>query len=294
MLKNACFFTGDNYNLVATDTPASKKKIVAMAMAMLVPIFIWVFNGFMLSFQVLKSGLGWSILTALICGTIVFMIEKLIIMATGNRWLTLFRILIGLIVGLLGSMAIDEVVFKNDIDISVASIKETNILDAKKMELEQFMRLNEYFSLGKNITEEKSNYDNAEVTAIAEADGTNGTKNKGLGDIARLKIKKADERKVSWNNLIVQKQLLDIAKDSMVNLAGIRAENSFKENVLLIRIKALFQLVGKDGYMLTIYILFTLLMFFFEFLVVILKLTWNKTKYERKMEMIENIGERRI
>lgn len=35
-------------------------------------------------------------------------------------------------------------------------------------------------------------------------------------------------------------------------------------------------------------------MFFFEFLVVLLKLTWKKTNYELKMEMIEIIGQKRI
>src|SRR5258705_13352871 len=119
MLKTACFFSGDNYNLVAADTPASKKKVVAMALAMMVPTLIWVFNGFMLSHQVLQANLGWSILTGVICGMIIFMIEKLIIMANGNGSLTFFRICIGLIVALLGSVAVDEVVFEDDIDISV-------------------------------------------------------------------------------------------------------------------------------------------------------------------------------
>ena len=115
MLKTASFLTGDNYKMLAADTPASKKKVVAMAIAMLVPVLIWIFNGFMLSFQVLQSGWGWAIITAIACGTIVFFIEKLIIMANGNKWLTFFRVCIGLIVALLGSIAIDEVIFKDDI-----------------------------------------------------------------------------------------------------------------------------------------------------------------------------------
>ena len=69
---------------------------------------------------------------------------------------------------------------------------------------------------------------------------------------------------------------------------------TFRENALLTRIKALFTIVVKDSYMLVTYILFTLLMFFFEFLVVILKLTWQKTNYERKIEMIEEIGQKRM
>lgn len=76
MLKTACNLTGDNYPLVANDTPASKKKITAMALAMMVPVMIWVFNGFMLSWQVLETGLGWAVLTGVACGIIVFFVEK--------------------------------------------------------------------------------------------------------------------------------------------------------------------------------------------------------------------------
>ncbi len=294
MLKTACILTGDNYQLVAGETPASKKKVVAMALALMVPVLIWVFNGFMLSLQVLKAGLGWSILTASVCGAIVFLIEKLIIMANGNGWLTLFRICIGLIVSLLGSMAIDEVVFKDDVDISVAEIKEQAVSDARNAQDFEFRKLNHYGSLEKNISDAKEKYNDTEESALAEADGTKGTKTRGVGKIALLKNKKAEERKADRDNLLDQKKQLDNTKDSLVNLAGKKAETSFKEHALLTRIKALFQLVVKDGYMLGIYILFTLLMFFFEFLVVILKLTWKKTNYERKTEMIELIGQRRI
>lgn len=206
MLKNACFFTGENYALVAVDTPASKKKIIALALAMMVPVLIWVFNGFMLSFQVLNTGLGWALLTAIVCGTIVFMIEKLIIMAKGNVWLTFFRVLIGLIVGLLGSLAIDEVVFKNDIDISVASLKETSITTAKKSAVVNFMDLNSYTNIDKSIEDAKGKYDKAEAEALAEADGTNGTKTRGIGGIAKLKLKKANERSAVLSNMVDKKK----------------------------------------------------------------------------------------
>lgn len=294
MLKPACFFTGDNYVMLAADTPASKKKVVAMALAMMVPTLIWVFNGFMLSYQVLQAGLGWSILTALICGLIVFMIEKLIIMANGNSWLTFFRVCIGLIVALLGSMAIDEVVFKNDIDISVASLKVKTIAEAKGEEEENYNNLNQLAKLDSDINLAQSTFNNAESIAIAEADGTRGTGNRGLGQVTKFKDQKAQLRKKDLDNLLNKKDKLVLTEDSLTNEAGLRAERSFNEHALLTRIKALFNLVCKDEYMLITYILFTLLLFFFEFLVVILKLTWKKTNYERKIEMIEEIGQKRM
>ncbi len=294
MLKTACFLTGDNYTLVATDTPASKKKVVALGLAMMVPVLIWVFNGFMLAFQVLKAGLVWSIITALVCGTIIFFIEKLIVMANGNRCLTGFRICIGFIVALLGSIAIDEVVFKNDIDISVAALKVKSIIQSKDDAAKDFMELNGYKNLNRLISEAQTKYDNAEKAVIDEANGTYGTGKRGAGKITLLKDKKAGARKTDLDKLNLQKTNLDMAKDNAILTAGQARADSFNEHALLIRIKALFRLVGTDGYMLATYILFTLLFFFFEFLVVILKLNWKKTNYERKLDMIEEIGQKRM
>lgn len=294
MLKKACLLTGENYALLASDTPASKKKVVAMALAMMVPTLIWIFNGFMLSYQVVQAGLDWSILTAVICGMIIFMIEKLIIMANGNGWLTLFRICIGLIVALLGSIAVDEVVFEDDIDISVAQLREKEIATAKVNEEKNFNALNEVTQLNSEISIAQKSFDSAEALAVAEADGSKGTGNKGVGRVADYKDQKARQRKQDLNNLLIKKNTLFAVKDSFIYAAGQRAENSFKEHALLTRIKALFKLVARDEFMLTTYLLFTLLMFFFEFLVVIMKLTWNKTNYERKVEMIEEIGKRKM
>lgn len=294
MLKIACSFTGDNYKLLASDTPASKKKVIAMAIAMQVPVLIWVINGFMLSYKILEAGLGCALITALICGSIIFLIEKLIIMAKGNNSLTTFRICIGLVVAVLGSIAIDEVVFSDDIDLSVAGIKDQQVLAAKMEAANTYLSLNNMDSINKNIGIAQNKYDQAELTAVTEAEGSTGTHKFGLGKVAIYKDRKAQDRKSDLVELKNSYTKLTAGKDSAIELSRKKTESSFNEHGLLTRIKALFSLVSTDGYMATIYILFTLLMFFFEFLVVVLKLTWDKTNYERKLEMIEEIGMRRM
>ena len=294
MLKTACFLTGDNYQLVSNDTPASKKKITAMAIAMMLPITIWLFSSFLLVIEVLKTGFIYAMLTALVCGLIIFFIEKLVIMADGNGWLTLFRICIGFIVASLGSIAIDEVVFKNDIDISVVSLKNEAIRKAKQDEENQFKLNNNYQNVQFEVTNLANRYNSAVNSAIAEADGTTGSKQAGVGVIT---IMKDNAKNVIRKDLEAANQklaLLDKDKNEAVKKAGLVMAKAFNENALLIRIKALFSLVISDRYMAIVYTLFTLLMFFFEFLVVILKLTWKKTNYERKLAMIEKIGEERI
>lgn len=294
MLKTACTLTGDNYQLVANDTPASKKKITAMALAMMVPVLIWVFNGFMLSWQVLETGLGWAVLTGVACGIIVFFVEKLIVMANGNRYLTIFRICIGVIVAALGSIAIDEVVFKKDIDTSVVKLKGNAVQQARDEAATDFETEHGYTQLNADIAIAKTMHESAEKAVIDEANGTYGTGRRGAGKITALKEKKATERKAQLDKLLAAKTKLEEEKQQAIEAAGEKRRESYSENALLIRIKALFSLVKQDGYMLITYLLFTLLLFFFEFLVVVLKLTWKETNYEKKLEMIEEIGRRRM
>lgn len=294
MLKTACFLTGENFALLVAETPASKKKVIAMALAMLVPTLIWCFNGFMLSYIVLESGLLCSILTALLCGIIVFFIEKLIIMANGNWVLTLFRILIGLIVAILGSLAIDEVVFKKDIGHSVADLKKETIEKTRTEAAGEFNSLNQVQKLDSEIQVAQVKYDVAVREAVSETEGSSGSGKSGYGKIAEYKNKIAEKRKQELSLLHNKQQHLEAQKEMWVQAAANKSESNFDENALLIRIKALFRLVVQDRYMLWTYIFFTALMFFFEFLVVILKLTWKKTNYERKIEMIEEIGKKRL
>lgn len=294
MLKTACKMTGENYALLVTDTPASKKKVVAMALAMLIPVTIWVFNGFMLAHAVLKTGILTAIVTALVCGSIVFLVEKLIIMARGNGWLSLFRVCIGIVVAVLGSIALDEVVFNNEINTAVTELKDEFIKEAKIRAATQFDTLNRYNSITENIAAAQTKYDESIEAVKKEADGSYGTGKRGIGKITQLKQDISNTRKSDLAALINKKSQLDAEKKQAEEVAGISAEKNFNPHSLLIRIKALMKLVTRDIYMLVPYILFTLLMIFFEFLVVILKGTWNKTNYEKRVEMIEQIGEQRI
>lgn len=280
--------------MLANETPASRKKVVAMAIALLIPTLIWGLNGFLLSYQVLNSSFGMAIITGLALGGIIFIIEKLIIMANGNKGLTLFRISIGAVIALLGSLIIDEVVFKDDIDLQVEKMKAGFISQEKSTSAAGYKSQIGYDSLLNGIAAAQLKFDKAEASAVSEADGTTGSGHTGLGKIANFKNQKAAARKSDLDGLLLKKEAYDLAIANTIDSSARQAENNFNGHALLIRIKALFEIVSQDNYMLVTYILFSLLMFFFEFLVVILKHTWKKTNYERRVEMIEQIGINRM
>lgn len=294
MIKTACFLTGDNFTILENETPASKKKVIALAIALTVPVLIWFLNGFLLSYMVLHTGVGSAILVASICAILIFATEKMILMANGNSLISFFRFFTGLVTALIGSIAIDEVVFKNDIDTEVEVIKQIRIEEAKTRAENAFISEHKLLQLDSAIQNAQTNFNLAEKSAIDEADGTNGTGHKGMGVVASFKNQKALQRKSDLAILIAKKDSLDKEKNTIIEKAGNITMSSFNSEGLLVRVEALFQLISRNLYMTIIYIAFTLLFLFLELLVVILKISWKKTNYENRLELIEYLGKKRL
>jgi hypothetical protein len=82
------------------------------------------------------------------------------------------------------------------------------------------------------------------------------------------------------NNILIA---LTASKGKQMNIASSAAMNNFKGNALLIRIRAMFELLGKDTFMLIVYILFTAFLFLIEFLVVIIKMC-SKNSVDEDLE----------
>jgi hypothetical protein len=78
-----------------------------------------------------------------------------------------------------------------------------------------------------------------------------------------------------------------------MNLARKEARAGYKDG-LMIRVKALFQLVFSDWGMGIAYVVLTVLMFCIEFIVVLVKSKTPESNYERRVKLIEAIGEKRM
>lgn len=293
-LRIACTLTGDDYDMLKGDTPASRRKVVAMSIAMLIPVTVWFLSGYLLASQVLQKGTAVSLATGGCCALLVFLMEKLVVMSKGGWGMRIFRVLIGFIVAMLGSLALDEVVFREDIDTAVARLKTTHGLEAARSAALDYEALNGYADLERRISEAERQYEAAEDRVIREADGTYGTGKRGAGKITALKDGKARMRRAELDRLLAERNRLDAGKKAFADTARAQAEASFSEHALLVRIKALAQLVESDPWMMLAYVLFTLLLFCIEFIVIILKASWGMTNYERRVEMMDKVGERRM
>ena len=119
MLKLSCAITGDDFQMVSKDTPISKKKICLMAMCLFVPVLLWFLNGYLLVTHVLAGSVGIGLLTGFVTALLILIIERSVIMSQGGGWIAGFRLTLGVLIAILGSISLDEVIFKSDIDHQV-------------------------------------------------------------------------------------------------------------------------------------------------------------------------------
>lgn len=280
-LKLACNIIGEEYPYVKTFTQGGKRKIYLYANCLLVPVILWFINGYLLITNVLEGTMFAALLTAFIAAFIIFLIERAIIMSNGSKPIFWFRIVLGFIVASLGSISLDEVIFKHDIDNQVAIYKQAAIDSAvHKVERDYQNQI----ALQQSIVNQKGIVWNQSLTdAKSEADGTGGSHQKLVGKITLLKKSIADEQKndyITENNKLSQlTSNVDTAKAN----ARIKAEANFKGNALLVRIRAMSDLIAKDKVMRGVYVLFTLFLFCLEFLVVLIKVG-SKYSFDEELE----------
>lgn len=292
MLKLSCLITGDEYKNVENETAMSKKKIRLYAVSLMIPVMIWAVCSFLLSSQVLKCDINVSIIIMIISSLLIFIIEKVIIMSNGTKTMAVIRILLGLIISILGALAFDQVIFKNDIDTQMFENKEEYVrqsVNSKENDLK-----NEFSVLENTINRNELHWKEAYESAVREYDGTGGSGIRGNGTRTSLKMQKANDLKTELDNSRTELNNKQTKIDSVLSAFEIQSAQSYNENSLLLRIKAFYDLVNKDGWMKLTYLLFTLFIIILESMVIMVKMFSKETNYERRLKLIEELGERRM
>jgi hypothetical protein len=271
MFKIYSIIIGENPKYTATFQPASKRKVALYANCLMVPVILWFINSYLLVSKVLEASFFSAILTAFVAAFIIFLIERAIVMSNGSKQIIWFRIILGFIIATLGSITMDEVIFKSDIDNQIVNYKQTEIDKAvNKVEKDYQNQIGFQQSIvAKKYADWQSRLDdvNAEMKGGPKSSGY-----RGKGDVAKENIRMASLLQADYisenNKLAVLSSSIATAKAK----AGIEAASDFNGNALLIRIRAMFELIAKDIFMCGVYILFTLFLFCLEFLVVLIKI----------------------
>lgn len=292
-LPLACRLTGSDYRQLMKTTTSSRTKVMAQALAMLIPTVLWMASSFLLAYQVLNVAWYKAVLVALTLGFVVITIERLIVMGNGNWVVSLFRVLLAIVVAFIGANLFDLVLFKSDIDQQMPNLRHEAALNAQNRALKQWYQRNNIDEKKQEIETLWNNYQNLQQEATKEAGGLSDNGLKGAGSATRFKQNNANKAKADYQ---ANKQALDALQAEGARYAEAayqEAANNFNDKSLLYRIKAMDQMIRQNPEMKKMYWLITLLLFFIEFLVLIFKLTWPKTAYEWEVEALDRLHRER-
>ena len=116
-LRFGCFLTGYNYKILATCSEASAKSVKKYTSALIIVMTLWAFVGYSFSQVYLHLDKWQSAIVAFVLVIIIIQIERQVILTVGkNRLGYSIRVLIAIVMATLGSVIIDQIMFKEDID----------------------------------------------------------------------------------------------------------------------------------------------------------------------------------
>jgi hypothetical protein len=116
-LKIGCFLTGYNYPIIKSCSEGSAKSVKKYLSALIIVGILWGFIGFAFSQRYIHAGFLGSACVSLVMIIIVIQIERQIILTMGHsRWALIFRSLIAVVMSVVGSVIIDQIIFKEDVE----------------------------------------------------------------------------------------------------------------------------------------------------------------------------------
>ena len=128
VLKLSSLLLGETYDDLKGETTKSKQKVMLYGTLLIMIMLLWFINGYLITNQILNYPNKQAIIVGIISAFIVYTIELTIIrMSKVSILSTIIRLLMALIIAFIGSLSIDEIIFKADIEnqLKINSQKET-------------------------------------------------------------------------------------------------------------------------------------------------------------------------
>jgi hypothetical protein len=279
MNKYFCFILGENQKDSHNWHRSTLTRAKSFAISIHLPVFIWLIIGYLLSTQIFGLSESLGALVAALCGITIFMIERLVIAAPKSRSVTIGRLVIALVVGIIGSAGLDLVLFDKEIETQLKVSANNNLSDKyQALIAEQTAGLEQLRNQWK-IAEEK---------ALCEANGTCGSGVRSVGPVFREAKRHADNLRSDFERAEIK---LEALKASFASDArALAADTSVVSSAgLLARINALHQYIFTDGLTFAVWLVLFVLVTCIELMVVFIKLSFGDTVDDEIARLKERI-----
>ena len=263
-LKIGCFLTGYKYSIIRESSETSARTVTKYLSAILIISIIWGFIGFNFSRRYLHTGLWGSALVSLVMVIIIIQIERQIILSSGkNKMVIFFRVLIGIVMALIGSVIMDQIMFREDVEkqkitniqeeVNTVLPKKTKELDMQISQLDSAIVIKEYERAA--IIEEITRRPFVKSTTTEtrhiplQVNGSNGERRDTV------------VRRTDYTLTDVSSPKGELLPDIEMQISKLREQKSIRENSKInIRQELETELSSKTGFLDELSVLFTILL----------------------------------
>ncbi len=271
ILKISTTLLGESFNELKNETTKSKQKIMLYGTILLMIMILWFINGYLITYQILHFGYLEAILVGIVSMFIVYTIELTIIrMSKVNPLSGIIRVFMAFIIAFIGSLCIDEIVFKSDIENQLKQNIQNETLNIPSIASNK--------NRIKQIESDLKNLDNLSFSLrdqmILESKTGYGPKTK----LIERQLKEINERKI-----LLSKQNQDMIDDQKKEL--LFSDNQYG---IIKNLQAFIDFNNKNKIGWVVWSVFFLFFLLIELMCLIYKISSDITSFERKKENIDS------
>lgn len=308
-----CWLIGWNPEILANCRESSFRSMKKYISAMIILAFIWGIIGFCFAERYIgiESWYGQCIVAAVFI-TIIFCIERFIILNDGGKSVFVFRIILALLMSGLGSTIFDQLIFKRDVDVIMKEVrteqinnevpKRMNIIDAEikatSLQLDSIglsiNKINEKIARIPSTIRTIKRESTTERDSTGEIIVTGGiiTSSETINPMFDQLDKERNMLVQEVNNLTEKQK--ELFEKKLAIEKEVRKEFENLEPGFLEELKALFMLLLRENVALIFYITLFAFLTSIELLVLFSKWDDKKCDYELTIESQRNIKEEKL
>lgn len=318
-LKFGCFLTGYKYEIVSASSEVSAKAVKRYTSALLIVCILWSFIGYTFTRRYVHGGVFGSIIGAVVFVVIIIQVERQIILSINpSRWLYFFRGIIAMMMATIGAIIIDQIIFKEDIDLEKITFIEIRVKKALGPKTEELH--NQIVNLDTIISRKE-----AERSDLITFIGKNPTtKYITSQTIMRIEKKKVFDS-ATGNESIIEKSIptvvnnvsdvpnpkIELIKPLEESIKSLREDKSKREATLLnIRpqlekeisskvgfldeLEVMYSLITRSGVALSVWLIWFFFLLGLEMFVLISKVNEKENDYEKTVKHHMELQNRKL
>ena len=278
-----CHVIGEYPARAARLHTSTLNRTKAFAIAIHIPVLLWAVTGYVIASQIFRLGVWQAAAVACFCAGLIYLVERLVL-ATPKVWfVNLGRMVLGVVISVLGASTVDLVIFDREITQQLRDAGEVRIqADADKAAITQQQA----------VAQKKTDWLKIQEAANCEANGTCGSRVRSVGPVYRELSRQAAILRSEY--LVAQAHLEQFGVQRDRTLAQWRAAPLAVEQAgLLARVEALHQYIGHNTAAFVTWLLFFMLVLFFELMVVLAKMVFGETVDDELDQIREQISQQK-